>query len=65
MAMEAKGFWMTPNEPRDHGRYGVRKSKGFTGKVGSHYYYRGARWHGPTNLIGRPDLEQPATRHES
>lgn len=68
MALEAKDFWSpisSINPPKGRGQYGIRKTRGFTGKSNGKYYYRGQEWHGPTNLIGRADLKQPATRHES
>jgi hypothetical protein len=61
MACEEKNYWNTPNPYKGQGTYGIRKSKGFTGRRAGKLFYRGKEWTGPSNLIGRPDLAD-ATR---
>jgi len=44
--------------PPGHGQYGIRKSKGFTGRKSGKLFWRGRKWTGPSNLMGRPDLAE-------
>jgi hypothetical protein len=52
MACEEKGYWVSANAPKGQGVYGVRRSRGFTGKRGDRHYYRGQEWLGATNAVG-------------
>jgi hypothetical protein len=62
MACDEKNYWYTAQPYKGQGTYGIRKSRGFTGLDRGTYYYRGAKWTGPTNLIGRPDLAEARRR---
>ena len=55
MACTEKNYWFQATERKP--TFGVRAARGFTGKRGDHYYYRGRRWFGPTNAIGKPGPE--------